>query len=106
MKGFEAVRPNPQVRSPIPQLLVSAVADNPTTIALPRNGPPPPQGADILAPYNSVAFVYTLCRHIVYKPGIRFIVHSSSFVVMDGDGWLCGPEEVAGWLYSLREVAR
>jgi hypothetical protein len=37
----------------IPQLEVSAIADNPTTIALTRNGPPPPQGADFLLSYGS-----------------------------------------------------
>jgi len=30
------------------QLVVSAIADNPTTIVLTHNGPPPPQGADSL----------------------------------------------------------
>ena len=49
MEGFEAVRPNAfhsDKANRFPQLVVSAIADNPTTSHL--AGPPPPLGADIL----------------------------------------------------------
>ena len=51
VEGFEAVRPNAFhtcCTGYILQLEVSAIADNPTTIVLTHNGPPPPLGADLL----------------------------------------------------------
>jgi len=56
----------------VTQLVVSAIADNPTTSH--SAGPPPPQGADCLWPYNFVAFVYSLCKHMVYIAGMGFVV--------------------------------
>ena len=48
MEGFEAERPNE-----FTQLVVSAIADNPTTSL--TAGPPPPQGADFYSRFNRSA---------------------------------------------------